>query len=131
MFKYLFEKEQHFEFKGHWACYSLIVDCQYEVILADQFPPLDMFGYSLHETEAHPVYPMLACIVYRWAVRTFLEWLYTYKPPQFHFSTGKEERRRSLYTRFALMAENHGYTCYASTDDHFYFIRNQAANTYA
>ena len=118
-----FEKKQYFEYKGHKGYYALIVTSDWQVVLADLCPPSDGWGGCESETFAHPVHPVLACMIYRWAVREFLNWLHTRRPPQFWFCTDGEERRRSLYLRYALKLEEHGYACYASCEDTFCFVR--------
>ena len=120
-----FEQKQYFEYKGHKGYYALIVTADWQVVLADLCPPSDGWGDYEPETFAHAVHPMLACMIYRWAVRELLNWLHSRHPPQIWFSTGGEEKRRSLYLRYALMLEEHGYTCYASSEDTFCFVRRR------
>ena len=103
--------------------YALIVTSDWQVVLADLCPPSDGWGGYESETFAHPVHPVLACRIYRGAGRECLTWLHSRKPPQFWFSTDGEASRRALYLRYALMLEEHGYTCYASSEDTFCFVR--------
>ena len=117
------EEEKFFHYKGTTACYALIVTADWQVVLADKMPPLNMWGEPEPETFPHAVDPVIACMAYRWAARVFLDWLHTRHPPQFWFCTDEVKNRRSLYMRYALKLEEHGYRCYASSDDMFRFVR--------
>ncbi|WP_077072519.1 hypothetical protein [Mailhella massiliensis] len=120
---YHLEKRKYFEYKGYKGHYALMVTADWQVVLADLCPPSDGWGGHEPVTFAHPVYPVLASMVYRWAVREFLNWLYACRPPSFWFSTDGQENRRALYMRYAFKLEERGYVCYASDDDRFYFVR--------
>ena len=93
-----FEQKQYFEYKGHKGYYALIVTADWQVVLADLCPPSDGWGDYEPETFAHAVHPMLACMIYRWAVREFLNWMHTAATPRRYGSAQAARRSAARFT---------------------------------
>ena len=104
--------------------YNLIITNEYQVVLELACPYLDEFGHEYPSTMyigSNNKYTGM--LVYRKAIRIFIDYIHTHKINYFWYSTGEELLRRNLYKLLAKKIEKHGFICTYRTDDYFYFSR--------
>ena len=131
----LFNEKDYFYVKSFYCnndLYFLCVTKKYEIILAKSTPVYDPFLKNWEDeepttTRIESLNKASGMLVYKNAVKYFIEYLYSHKPPYFCYSTDGNVSRKRLYSFFSNLAEKHGYTCYHQDGCIFNFIRNNGS----